>query len=99
MFPKDKQAPLPEPVSARPQLKGPKKTALAVLVAILGLLACAWHSFDHNDHISTDDVCPQTPELVPDKNYALWESLSNIYSTNSFKLKAVDWLSGAVRVP
>lgn len=77
---------------------GSKKSAIVTLVAVLGL--CAWHSFNHVDvHLSNDGVCPQVSELIPDKNYALWESLSSTYSTDMFKLKAVDWLSGAVQIP
>ena len=74
-----------------------KMTAFVAFIAILSLLA--WHSFDHIDHGFIDDVCPQVSELIPEKNYELWESLSNAYSTDSFKLKAIDWLSGAVQVP
>ena len=72
-------------------------TAFVAFIAILSLLA--WHSFDHIDHEFIDDVCPQVSKLIPEKNYELWESLSNAYSTDSFKLKAIDWLSGAVQVP
>ena len=72
-------------------------TSFVAFIVIVSLLA--WHSFDHVDHGSIDDVCPQASALVPEKNYKLWESLSNTYSTDSFKLKAINWLSGAVQVP
>lgn len=99
MSPKDKQVPLPEPVAARLQLRYPNKIALVALVAVLGLLACTWHSFNRVEQSFIDRVCPQTLELIPEKNYELWENLNSTYSTNSFKLKAVARLSGAVQIP
>lgn len=45
------------------------------------------------------DLCPQAPELIPVKNNALWETLTEIYGTEAFQAKAVDWLSGAIQIP
>ncbi|KAF8437233.1 hypothetical protein L210DRAFT_3682609 [Boletus edulis BED1] len=45
------------------------------------------------------NLCPQAPALIPVKNNALWETLTEIYGTEAFRLKAVDWLSGAVQIP
>ncbi|KAG1814515.1 hypothetical protein EV424DRAFT_1629754 [Suillus variegatus] len=45
------------------------------------------------------DLCPQVDELVPEKNGVIWESLQNVYSTEEFKTRAIDWLGGAVRIP
>ena len=97
MSTKNKPGPLPEPVSAQSPLRNLKMTSFVAFIAILCLLA--WHSFGRVDYGSIDSICPQVPELIPEKNYELWESLSNIYSTDSFKLKAINWLSGAVQVP
>jgi len=93
---KDKPGPLPEPVSARSSSTSSSKIFITLIV-ILGLLAkCTWYGFDRG---SIDDVCPQVSELIPEKNYELWMSLSSIYSVDSFKLKVVNWLSGAIQVP
>ncbi|KIM59101.1 hypothetical protein SCLCIDRAFT_1039128 [Scleroderma citrinum Foug A] len=97
MSTKDKPGPPPEPVSAQSSLRNSKMTSFVAFIVIVSLLA--WHSFDHVDRGSIDDVCPQASALIPEKNYKLWESLSNTYSTDSFKLKAINWLSGAVQVP
>jgi len=45
------------------------------------------------------DLCPQVDELVPEKNGMIWESLQDMYGTEDFKTRAVDWLGGAVRIP
>lgn len=97
MSTKDKPGPLSEPASAQSPLRNSKTTAFVVFLVILSLLA--WHIFDYRDHGPINDVCPQVSELLPGKNYELWDSLSNTYSTDSFKLKAINWLSGAVQVP
>ncbi|KAL4076563.1 hypothetical protein V8B97DRAFT_2102693 [Scleroderma yunnanense] len=91
---------LPEPISTQPSLKSSKKAVLLALIAILGLLAkCTWNGFDYTHHGPHDYVCPQASVLIPEKNYELWETLNSTFSIGSFKLKAVDWLSGAVQVP
>jgi Gly-Xaa carboxypeptidase len=45
------------------------------------------------------DLCPQVDEIVPEKNGVIWESLQQVYSTEEFKARAIDWLGGAVRIP
>ena len=59
-----------------------------------------WHCIQS---ISLDtansNVCPQVPELIPVKNNALWETLTEIYGTEAFRSKAIDWLSGAIQIP
>ncbi|KAG9312990.1 hypothetical protein JVU11DRAFT_6428 [Chiua virens] len=45
------------------------------------------------------DLCPQAPSLIPVKNNALWATLTEIYGTEGFRSKAVDWLSGAIQIP
>lgn len=59
-----------------------------------------WHciqsaSFD----TANSGVCPQAPELIPVKNNALWATLTEVYGTEAFRSKAVDWLSGAIQIP
>ncbi|KIK98243.1 hypothetical protein PAXRUDRAFT_824097 [Paxillus rubicundulus Ve08.2h10] len=81
----------------------PTKTALIAFVAIaITLLARGTQVFCNHgrpDVLTNADVCPQVSELIPQKNNALWETLSIIYGTEAFKTKAIDWLSGAVQVP
>lgn len=96
---KDGPGPLPEPVSAHsPSTSSSKRIFIALIVTLTLLAKCTWtwYGFDRG---SIDGVCSQVSELIPERNYELWESLSNTYSTDSFKLKAVNWLSGAIQVP
>jgi len=55
----------------------------------------------HNFHQQTNnaDICPQVSELIPTSNFALWKTLGDTYGTDAFKMRAVDWLAGAVRIP
>ena len=47
----------------------------------------------------TPEICPQFNALTPQKNAVLWDSLSVNISSPEFKTRAIDWLSGAVRIP
>lgn len=47
----------------------------------------------------SDDLCPQAAPLTPSKYKDVWEDLGSMYGTDDFKMKAVDWLAGAVRIP
>ncbi|KAH9167375.1 hypothetical protein EDB89DRAFT_128974 [Lactarius sanguifluus] len=44
-------------------------------------------------------ICPQADALYPDRNAPLWERLGNDFSQDTFTLRAVEWLGGAVHVP
>ncbi|KAG6373800.1 hypothetical protein JVT61DRAFT_5945 [Boletus reticuloceps] len=73
-------------------------------LAIMFFTRCAhrqlWHGIQSTSLDTTGvNLCPQAPELIPVKNNALWETLTEIYGTEAFRLKAVDWLSGAVQIP
>ncbi|KAF9218981.1 carboxypeptidase S [Gyrodon lividus] len=80
-----------------------KKTALIAFAALaVTLLARGTRIFcnhPQSDDLTNGTVCAQVSELIPEKNSALWETLSTTYSTEAFKMKAVDWLSGAVQLP
>ncbi|KAJ7281786.1 hypothetical protein C8J57DRAFT_82743 [Mycena rebaudengoi] len=43
--------------------------------------------------------CPQVDVLVPERDAVLWESIGDLIGTDDFKIKAISWLAGAVRVP
>ncbi|KAK1232132.1 hypothetical protein PQX77_004733 [Marasmius sp. AFHP31] len=51
----------------------------------------------HGKH--DEQLCPQSNALVPQKNGLVWEALGTTYGTEEFKLRAVDWLAGAVKIP
>ncbi|KIK13508.1 hypothetical protein PISMIDRAFT_76090, partial [Pisolithus microcarpus 441] len=53
----------------------------------------------HGGTEALTNVCPQVPELTPQRNLDIWESLGATYDTDTFKAKAVNWLLEAVRVP
>ncbi|KAH7909068.1 hypothetical protein BJ138DRAFT_1181272 [Hygrophoropsis aurantiaca] len=74
-------------------------TALFLSVALTRDLGIARYAFLDGGYDASAGVCPQVGELLPQKNGALWKSLGNIYATDKFKMRAVDWLGGAVRIP
>ena len=47
---------------------------------------------------NTSELCPQVNPLVPSKNADVWDKVNEIYKTDKFKIKAADWLGGAVRI-
>ncbi|KAG2364099.1 hypothetical protein BDR07DRAFT_1482813 [Suillus spraguei] len=53
----------------------------------------------HSHQEVNADICPQVSELIPKSNGALWKALGDTYETDAFKMRAVDWLAGAVRIP
>lgn len=53
----------------------------------------------HSHQEFNADICPQVSELIPKANGALWKTLGDTYETDAFKIRAVDWLAGAVRIP
>lgn len=46
-----------------------------------------------------DALCPQTDRLTPVKHAELYEQLGCLIDTASYKLRAIDWLAGAVQIP
>ncbi|OCH93649.1 carboxypeptidase S [Obba rivulosa] len=83
---------------------------IRLAVVVLGLTACL-HSLDllPTENIpglsaspgdaEVADLCPQASPLIPQKNGELWEELGDKYGSDAFLARAVDWLSGAVKVP
>lgn len=43
--------------------------------------------------------CPQVDALLPEQNSELWKSIGETIGTDAFKVRAVDWLAGAVKIP
>ena|SRR6267154_4459947 len=54
---------------------------------------------NHNSQQVNADICPQVSELNPKSNGALWKTLDDTYGRDAFKMRAVDWIAGAVRIP
>lgn len=85
------------------------RVAKATLLALVALAITFFARIGHEQlwnrvqraapDTSSDNICPQVPELTPVKNNALWQTLAETYGTEAFRLKAVDWLSGAVQIP
>jgi len=44
-------------------------------------------------------LCPQAKPITPIKHSAIWDSLVGKSATDEPKARAIEWLSGAVRVP
>ncbi|EGN96601.1 hypothetical protein SERLA73DRAFT_184690 [Serpula lacrymans var. lacrymans S7.3] len=103
--PKEKAQPatelLPGAGYPKPKSKCKSIAVKTVLVAFVFLASTAFSARGafREFHPVKANVCSQAGELIPEKNEALWESLSKIYGTEDFKMRAVDWLGGAVRVP
>ena len=110
---KEKDNVLPQPTISRPNLT-PKTTSrfpilkrrAVFLVAVLGLGSYFFNIFTENVAIHAvtqwyrgdGESCPQVDALVPQANGALWNSLGMAYASNDFKIRAAEWLGGAVRI-
>jgi len=44
-------------------------------------------------------LCPQAKPITPIKHSAIWDSLVGKSATDEHEARAIEWLSGAVRVP
>jgi len=45
------------------------------------------------------NTCPQSNVLYPGKHAQLWENLGHNLNEDAFTTRAVEWLTGAVRIP
>ncbi|KAK7032737.1 carboxypeptidase S [Favolaschia claudopus] len=45
------------------------------------------------------NICPQVDILVPDGNAAVWRTVLEQTASSSFRVRAIDFLAGAVRIP
>lgn len=94
--------PFATPASKRDSFR--RKVVLYLGFILCGIyLWCDWKGtlrdiFDKGSFIQPQ-LCVQTNVLTPDRNGVLWDSLSSTVGTEAFKAKAVEWISGAVRVP
>lgn len=83
-----------------------------VLVLILSLVALSiWslssqlpplqlqdNSLTTPSRLTPSDSCPQDTAITPQKHALIWESLLKEAGTEEYKGKAVEWLSGAIRI-
>ncbi|KAF5362478.1 hypothetical protein D9756_002470 [Leucocoprinus leucothites] len=91
-----------------------KKSNFKVLLRLLlvvGIAGSVWAIASrgncHNEFISPavletkhrEAICTQADVLLPEKHGELWTNLSTAIVSDSFKLKAIDWLSRAVQIP
>lgn len=44
-------------------------------------------------------LCPQAKPVAPIKNSAIWDALAKRSTSDEYKERAIEWLSGAVRIP
>ena len=44
-------------------------------------------------------LCPQAKPMTPIKHSEIWNTLAEKSTTNEHKARAIEWLSGAVRIP
>ncbi|KAI6112592.1 hypothetical protein F5141DRAFT_1291299 [Pisolithus sp. B1] len=74
---------LPAPVSTQSQSRCSATRAIGLLAAVGGA-----GTFDHGGTEAPTNICPQVPELIPQRNFDIWESLGATYDTDIFKAKA-----------
>lgn len=96
---------LPSPLAQHPKRTSILAYSLRILSVVL-LCGYVWMALMtrlpprlHDFLDKSEPRCPQTDPLHPERNGVLWESLSATFGTETFKNKAIDWLSGAVKVP
>ncbi|KAJ7082845.1 hypothetical protein B0H15DRAFT_851685 [Mycena belliarum] len=44
-------------------------------------------------------ICPQVDNLFPERNAETWAGARERTASEAFKMRAIDWLAGAVRIP
>jgi hypothetical protein len=62
----------------------------------------AWEVYSVKSFFNTFNdppACPQASALAPQKNADLWDAVNRKIGSPAFKGNAVEWLSGAVKVP
>ncbi|KAG6857473.1 hypothetical protein H0H87_003540 [Tephrocybe sp. NHM501043] len=96
---------LPSPYTPPPTKRSSLKRKIALSLGFIVYGAYVWLASERTvdnvfDMSSKDESrCVQSPVLFPAKNGALWDSVSSTFGTDTFKVKAVEWIGGAVRVP
>jgi len=96
-------APLPPAVTGSQRLGVNSRNVSSSLLLFL-LIYFAWvtlgvvsefPSFFNNISIDKGStICPQANVLIPERNGHLWRVLSEIYRTDGFQRKAIEWLGG-----
>lgn len=82
-----------------------KKSWLSKKLYIILGLYCALHLLSHFSfglklgNVSSTSRCPQADVVTPEKNSNLWDQLNEKIGGANFKQDAINWLSGAVRIP
>lgn len=98
---------LPPPsIAAKRQLSRPRMALVALLVVCTFNLAMLFEApiqklymdYLYQGSSSTPN-CPQVDTLLPQKNADFLAKVGKIYDTKEFLNSAIEWLSGAVRVP
>ncbi|KIJ65646.1 hypothetical protein HYDPIDRAFT_110778 [Hydnomerulius pinastri MD-312] len=100
--PESLPGPIPRQTPSKTSSISTKTALIAFAVLATTLLVKSAHIFCQSSvphDLANAEVCPQVSELVPEKNNAIWKTLSNTYGTEAFKMRAVNWLSGAVQIP
>ncbi|KAJ3566922.1 hypothetical protein NP233_g6693 [Leucocoprinus birnbaumii] len=102
---------LPVSTSVNATEEGSKRSIFKVLLRLLllvGIVGSLWTTVFHGKCQSEvtqpvtghrEPTCTQIDALLPGKHNELWTNLSSTIVSDSFKAKAVDWLSRAVQIP
>jgi len=49
-------------------------------------------------HHTRAELCPQSDILYPERHAQLWKNLGRSFDQDTFTIRAVEWLAGAVRI-
>lgn len=78
-----------------------RRLVLFFTLALAGLIATFQNALPINihslHHHQKEQLCTQYDVLVPSN--PLWKAVGEIIGADAFKSRAVDWLSGAIKVP
>ena len=107
-----KQAPADYATGVNPPPLTSYSRTTKVLVLSLSLVTLSIWSFSsrlpplrlHGTSLTTlsqlapSDLCAQATAITPKKHVLIWESLLKEATTEEYKEKAVEWLSGAIQI-
>lgn len=83
----------------------PRLLRLVTLAAVISLLHCfkkaqfGGSSFTTVSQKEAAKLCPQTDPLWPSSHSELYSQIGSLLETEDYKLRAAEWLGGAVREP
>ncbi|KAH9962677.1 carboxypeptidase S [Russula dissimulans] len=97
----------PPVVLSAPRRQKSKWRVLGFVALLASVFAVASHYANHSsvllsavrwDHHTRAKLCPQSDILYPERHAQLWKDLGDSFDEDTFTVRAVEWLAGAVRI-